>query len=233
MTMKKLARRDLQLLLIIGGVALFLILFFGVHTQVQTQADGIEAQITALMPQLQEREAHYLNLQQYEADTEVAKAYITEQMASYPVGMREEDVLLWMLAFEDTLGYEFSEISFIAPELVTSFDAYVTGEDGSQTYTTLSAYQTGSSTAGDLSYDRLKQALDYIYSDDTKVSLEAIGITYDPAKGELATAMTINQYFIDYEQGVYEPTPLPDVEIGVPYPFGAPTTGTTAAQSAE
>ena len=62
----KIAKRDLKLLLILAGLLVFLLLYMLVFNPLQTKIDAVEARNAQLSAQVEDLEAKYLRMAEYE-----------------------------------------------------------------------------------------------------------------------------------------------------------------------
>jgi Tfp pilus assembly protein PilO len=81
----KLSKKDAQLLIILGGLLVFLALYMMVFNHFQTKSDEVAQNIATLEPQLQELESEYANLATYQNGIEQYRS-MYRQAQSLPSG---------------------------------------------------------------------------------------------------------------------------------------------------
>ncbi len=215
----RITARNQQLLIILLGVIIFIGLFFGVYSPMADAVRQNHEQIAQLQPRLDTLEEYNRNLTYYQAENQRIWQYIQGEVARYPAYIREEDFLLWLLGLEDFVGYELNMVAFESASLLMEFPCYV-AVDGEQLYTDMYAYRAGTQTTGQLTYQQLKDALDYTYSTTEPTAVEMVTLSYDATSGQLSTSISISKLFLQYQEAEYTPVPVPDVPLGVPNPFG-------------
>lgn len=119
----KLSKRDRGLLLMIGGIAILLCVYYFVFLNLQEKTSALEANnalLESVISQLKELDK---NREQYLADTETFKEDNEEIKALFPVGMEEEDDILYVNGLEGTLS-EYYASSIGMPSAVAYELAY-------------------------------------------------------------------------------------------------------------
>ncbi len=211
--------RNKKLLIILSGVVIFIALFFGVYSPLAEAVRQNHEAIAQLRPRMDTLEEYNRNLTLYKAENQRIWEYIQSETATYPAYIREEDFLLWILGLEDFVGYDLNMVAFSSASLLMEFPCYV-AENGQQVYTDMYAYRTATQTSGSLTYQQLKDALDYTYATTEPTAVEMVTISYDATTGQLSTAISLSKLFLQYQEAEYVPVPIPDVPLGVTNPFG-------------
>ena len=244
----KFSKRDKNLLLVIGGIAIALCVYYFVFLNLQEKTEAIRANnvvLEGVIAQLKELDK---NREQYLADTETFKVENEEIKALFPAGMEEEDDILYIDGLEGSLSeYYASSIgmpSAVAHELAypavdqISVDAMLstiptetaeaTTTDGSVEGATLEATTNYGScrmwyvpvtTSYETNYVSLKQLVKAVTEDSDKKSIEEISITYNEENGILSGSMLSNFYYLTGTEEVYTTPEVNGVPVGTSNPF--------------
>jgi hypothetical protein len=214
------SKRDIKLLLILGGIVIFIICYFSVYGVYNEEnmllaedIEDAEFELSRLKPQSEEK-IDYTEL------IEQARLFIIAEQAQYPADIRAEDLIMYAVELQNVIGLEEGGLSFIQPTEIMSVQGYVysDGDDGNGEFRERTAYRTGFSMNCSLSYDQLKDLVHFIYSESPKTSLNSISLSYNPSTGLLYGSLVIHKTFLT--EGDYVPKPIPDMPIGLPNPFG-------------
>ncbi len=220
----KISKNEARLLIVLGGILLFVVLYFVVNNRVLESTEEVEAELASIQPQLLELEALYADRATYLSEIESDKLYAAEQLAQYPAGIRPQDIIVWTLDLEEAVDFDVDTLTFGEAQLVAEFPAYVS-VDGADVHTDLSAYKTTSNATGQLSYEQLKSSIDYIYATKEKTALDSVSISYDAETSKLAGNFVISKFFITYPQAEYQESQMPLVPIGTDELFGSTVAG--------
>jgi len=218
---------DKRLLLILLGLAVFLVLYFGVSKVYSAKQVDLETQISALSPQLETLRAYNQDQAKYKGEVDTMSADINTQLASYPGDMRSEDLIMFVTELEDKVGINVSGFSVVSPALVSSFSLPEKTDSGVSSYQ-LAAFQTGLSASCTMSYTQMKKLVDYIYASKDKTNIDDISLSYSSNSGALSASLTLSRYFIVSSDYVYNETNIPSVQKGADNPFGTVMTMSSA-----
>jgi hypothetical protein len=215
----KISKRDAMLLLVLGGLLVFLALYMLVFTPFQNKTSAVEQKIAELEPKAQELEQEYLKLADYEAGIEEGRDAVTRELQALPADVREEDMLSYLLTLESRQGIRLESVTFDEPTLLLEFPAVVpSGETDAST--TMDAYRTGAVVTAALTYPQLKSVVDYLYNSEKRTALDSVSVSYDAETGALNGSFSIAKYFVKWPEAVYEPEPLPSTPLGRSDLFG-------------
>ncbi len=220
----KISKKEARLLIVLGGILLFVILYYVVNSRIVESKEAVEADMEALQPELAELETLYADRDKYLAETEAAKTYAKEQLAKYPADVRPQDVLVWTLGLEEAINFDIESVTFGEPELVSQFQAYAT-VDGEEILTDMEAYRTTSSSTGELSYLQLKSSIDYIYDTQDRTAIDSVSVSYNAESARLTGNFSVSKFYVTYPEAVYVESPMPSVPLGTQQPFGETVTG--------
>ncbi len=215
----KISKRDAQLLIILGGLLVFLALYMLVFNHFQSKSDEVASNIAALQPQLQELETEYANLATYQNGIEQYRTTVARKLEAYPADIKEEDIIAYLTTMEARQGITLNGITFSGATMLNEFPGVIV-KDGKDVTTTMDAYSTGAVVTGQLTYPQLKSMLDYIYSSPTQTSVNSVSVSYNAETAGLAGSFDISRYYITYPEAVYTPETLPDTQLGAKDLFG-------------
>lgn len=216
----KITTRDKKLLLFAGGLILFLVVYMYVFTPLQDQTNAMQMEIDRL-----ERECRELESQNTDIDTYVAKIIEyretnQEIMDMFPVAVKEEDILVYLLDLQKDNELQLFSIGLNAPVPVMEFDGVIV-EDGQDKKVHMLGQQVSVSTSTEFSYEDMKKLLNYIYETKSQTTLESMSIVYDAGREMLSSSLNFTKYALSYDGAIYVPEQLPKVEIGQDNPFAS------------
>ena len=226
----KIAKRDLKLLLILAGLLVFLLLYLLVFNPLQTKISDVKAENAQLTAQVEDLEAKYLRMAEYEDGIMASRAYVKETLKSFPGDVKEEDILSYLLTMEARQDIRMESVTFIKPALVQQLNL-MTQVDGQDVAVPAGAYRATTVMTGTLTYPQAKSVINYLYGSDKQTTLENVTLTYNTETGKLAGIFELSKYFINFDGAEYVPERVPVVDIGLKDLFG--TTSAVAAPVAE
>ncbi len=226
----KIAKRDLKLLLILAGLLVFLLLYMLVFNPLQTKIDEVEARNAELSAQVEDLEAKYLRMGEYEEGIKASRENVKEFLKSFPGDVKEEDILSYLLTMEARQGIRMESVTFNEPELVQQFNM-MTEVDGQDVAIPAGAYRASTVMTGSLNYPQAKNVINYFYDSDKQTTLENTTLTYNAESGKLTGTFQLAKYFVNFDGAEYVPERVPVVDIGLQDLFG--TTSVAAAPVAE
>ena len=239
--MKKISPKELILLLILGGVLIFVILYTYVFTPLGNEVADMKQDIASMEQEIKELEVHSVYATKYQEKTEAYRKNIEEKLSVYPADIKEEDMVAYLLKMEDATGIEISSIAFAQSQELTSFQGIVNqtveinvgSEEESEELeklrqqsqnkevtTDMKVFRTGATISAELSYDYLKDTIKYIYRSPAQATLDSVSVSYNSETNKLNGTLNISRYYITYPEAVYTPEELPAVSIGVDQLFG-------------
>ena len=211
--------KDKKLILMISGLALFLIVYMYVFTPMQNKTAQMQSEIERLERECRELEIQNTNMQVYEEQIVEYRAAIAEMVKSFPVDVKEEDVLVYLLNLQEANEIELFSIAFNEPVNVVNFDGVMEVEGADKAVHMLGEQHSTTATA-ELTYAKLKAVLNYIYNTKTQTTLESVTVVYDSKNDVLNGSFDFSRYTLNYDEAEYKPEKLPEVEIGQEDLFG-------------
>ena len=226
----KIAKRDLKLLLILAGLLVFLLMYLLVFNPLQTKISDVKAENAQLSAQVEDLEAKYLRMAEYEEGIKDSREFVKETLKSFPGDVKEEDILSYLLTMESRQGIRMESVTFNDPELVQQFNM-MTQVDGQDVAVPAGAYRASTVMTGTLDYPQAKNVINYLYESDKQTTLENVTLTYNAETGKLAGTFELSKYLINFDGAEYVPERVPVVDMGLKDLFG--TTSAVAAPVAE
>lgn len=218
------SKRDLKLLLLLLGILIFIGTYVFVYNHFNDQTTSIESDITTLTPRLEQLQGYYNNLSTYQEGIESCKTDLASGMSSYPNDVRSEDAIMYAVNLEKEIGVTISSASFGDAVSLMSIRGVVSNEDGSYTITPFNANYKAITYSFNLSYQQLKNTINYINRTANCTKLDNVSISYDSETGELNGSITVNKYYITGADTLYHATDVPSVSIGTDNIFHTITT---------
>ena len=221
----KIAKRDLKLLLILAGLLVFLLMYLLVFNPLQTKISDVKAENAQLSAQVEDLEAKYLRMAEYEDGIKASREYVKETLKSFPGDVKEEDILSYLLTMESREGIRMESVTFVKPELVQQLNL-MTQVDGQDVAVPAGAYRANTVMTGTLNYPQVKNVINYLYESDKQTTLDNVTLTYNAESGLLTGTFQLAKYFVNWDGAEYVPERVPVVDIGLKDLFG--TTGYNA-----
>ena len=219
MSMGNLSKRDVNLLLVVLGLAIVLATYFLVYSNFTRQTETLNTEIVNLRPRLIQLQEHEANIPIYDLGIVDATTRINEEKQTYVQEIRTEDLIMYAVMLEDEMGISISSASFTPPTLISEFTA--PNENGDPAY--YSAYKVSMTLNAKFGYEPLKDAINRIYETVDKTMLDDVSITFDVETGGLLGNITISKVFVTDGTYVYEPTQVPVGASGTVNPFATIT----------
>ena len=217
--MGNLSKRDVNLLLVVLGLAIVLLTYFLVFTNFSDQTDALTAETDALRPRLAELQDYVENIPVFEAGILEATERIDAEKLGYVQQVRTEDLIMYAVMLEDEMGVSISSASFSPPVLLYEFDA-PDAEGNTVHYQVLKTTMTLNAKFG---YEPIKAAINRLYETADKTMLEDLSITFDVETGGLVGNVTIGKVFVTDGTYEYSPTKVPAGPFGNTNPFATIT----------
>ena len=214
----KISKRDAQLLIILGGLLVFLALYMLVFNHFQAKSDAVAQNIATLTPQLQELENEYANLATYQNGITEYRDTVAKKLEAFPADIKEEDVMSYLITMEAQNGIKLDEITFSGTTPLDEFQGIVQ-KDGKDVPVTMDVFSMEAVASGQMNYSQLKSVIDYLYAGPTQSSLNSVSVSFNSETGGLTGSFDINRYYITYDGANYVPEPLPDTALGTQDPF--------------
>lgn len=172
----------------------------------ETESKQLKTYIAALESSIEEN-MRYAGIQdKLEGASEDVKASRLELYEHFPVEMKEEDQIMYVLYLEKLFGTEIS-FSFSSPQAVTAL------RDGSTLMglTLTVNYET--------TYEGFKEMINFLATDSRITSVQYASINYDAASDTATGTVTLLLYLIDSDLLEYLPPEVNQPDIGKENPY--------------
>ena len=211
--------KDKKLILMVGGLALFLIVYSYIFRPMQEKTFQMQSEIERLERECRELEIQNTNMEAYEEQIIEYRAAIADAMKLFPVDVKEEDVMSYLLKLQDKNEIELMSVAFNEPLTVVNFDGVISA-DGEDKMVHMIGQQVSTTASAELTYAKLKDVLNYIYETQTQTTLESVTVVYDSKKELLNGSFDFSRYTLNYDEAEYKPEKLPEVDLGKEDLFG-------------
>ena len=228
----KIAKRDLKLLLVLAGLLVFLLAYMFVFNPLQTKIAEVEAENAQLSAEVQDLEAKYLRMGEYEEGIKNSRENVKEYLKNLPGDVKEEDILSYLLTMEARQGIRMESVTFNKPELVQQFDMMAM-QDGKDVAIPAGAYRASTVMTGTLTYPQAKNVISYFYDTEKQTNLENATLTYNAESGQLTGTFQLAKYFVNWDGAEYVPERVPTVDIGLRDLFGTSSASVAPASAPE
>ena len=211
--------KDKKLILMVGGLALFLIVYSYIFRPMQDKTFQMQSEIERLERECRELEIQNTNMEAYEEQIIEYRAAIADAMKLFPVDVKEEDVMSYLLKLQDKNEIELMSVAFNEPLTVVNFDGVISA-DGEDKMVHMIGQQVSTTATAELTYAKLKDVLNYIYETQTQTTLEYVTVVNDSKKELLNGSFDFSRYTLNYDEAEYKPEKLPEVDLGKEDLFG-------------
>ncbi|MDR0936788.1 MAG: hypothetical protein LBM98_08920 [Oscillospiraceae bacterium] len=218
----KISKRDLNTLLILFGLAVFIMNYFLLYSGFIDDTALVNEEIAALKPRQAVLNNHVVNIPGYNAGMESSALIAADNLKWFPKQIRTEDLIMYAVGIERDLGVEINSAQFSEPWEITSFDAKT--EVGQETVSHYSAYGVTLTFSFHMDYEAMKKVLNRITSDPERTALDNISVSYDTSTGALTGTLALSKVYADDGSYVYVATDVPPGAVGIKNPFGAVST---------
>ena len=201
----KLSMRDKKLLLIFLGIAVFALGYFLVFHPQMDKAEALRAENVPLREKLNELKEIEENKDFYVSETAKYNDQVNAYLAMFPVDVKEEDAILLGKRMEDKLGISAAGMDFSDMQLVASMDgsaSYSSQDDQSESGRTdidvssedVSLYRMQNTITFNCTYDELKNIVDFLASEKTRMTIDSVNVTFSSSTGELGGTIVVDMY---------------------------------------
>lgn len=208
----ELTKKEKNLLIILGAVAFFAIVYFFVFQPQIEKASQLQVENQQLKARIAELNQRAEQQVFYQEETEAMKKEIVSYEKKFPSDVKEEDGIALALNLEDQYGIDISNLSFGERELITE-DVFKT--ENVDLYRVMNSYEYQTD------YKGLKQMIRYLQSEKENSSIDSLAVTFDSGSGFLSGTVNLNLFYLTGTERSYEEPDIPGVGLGVSDPFKA------------
>ena len=216
-----LQKRDIKLLIIFGGLVTLLLCYLLVFNKFNEKRDAVDAEIVKLQPELDTLREYQAHKAEYEDKISVAKTEISSVLSALPTSVWQEDQVLLADRMEHDLKIDAVGEGFSEPILVKQLKGVTEDKiDNASSALDQSIYKAQMTLKAKMTYNQMKDYLDYIFHEENLTGLESVELTYNAEDRKLDATTVLNSYYINYANAPEESHLVPNVSKGVKDPFG-------------
>ncbi|MBQ5430484.1 MAG: hypothetical protein IIU28_02380 [Lachnospiraceae bacterium] len=216
-----LQKRDIKLLIIFGGLVTLLLCYLLVFNKFNEKRDAVDAEIVKLQPELDTLREYQAHKAEYEDKISVAKTEISSVLSALPTSVWQEDQVLLADSMEHDLKIDAVGEGFSEPILVKQLKGVTEDKiDNASSALDQSIYKAQMTLKAKMTYNQMKDYLDYIFHEENLTGLESMELTYNAEDRKLDATTVLNSYYINYANAPEESHLVPNVSKGVKDPFG-------------
>lgn len=217
----KLSKRDINLLLIVAGLAIFGLAYFFGGNFVRSKNSEVLSEIELIREDYNELKEYVANEKNYKNSIAEFQLKISENLELFPADIKEEEYLVWLIDWAYDNGQIMDSVSIEASDAESVFASFIADADAGET-----EYKSVEVTAKEVnavvetrsSYEQVKEAINGYFLDKTR--LNTLTVSYNERTGELNTVFDTTKQYINYEGAEYYPVDMPSAQLGQENLFG-------------
>lgn len=226
----KMKKSDVNILLMVIGLALAAVSYFFVYTKLNEQTDALNAQNATLEQEVNRLQELADNKQQYLDETASMEVAIEEYKKQFPAQYLPEDDILYVVGVEGEHNVWVSNISMAPSQAVEverpqqeSAPIETTEENpegGAETVVTQEAapeillYQTPVAVNMKVEYESIKDIITKINTDTNRKSIESLSLAFDSETGDLNGTMSFSMYSLTGTEATYTTPTVTGITYG-------------------
>ncbi|MDR2559948.1 MAG: hypothetical protein LBC86_10490 [Oscillospiraceae bacterium] len=214
------SKRDIKMLLILFGIVIFVLCYFLVYLSHSEENEFLYEDIEDAEFELSRLKTIQREVSGYREAIADSEAFILAAQAEFPADVHTADLIMYVVELEQNLGINTGGITFIQPVELMTVQGLLETESGSYSLTPRNAFRTGINVNCSLTYEQLKELVNYINNESEKASIHSISLSYNSSTGLLYGNMVINRSFLSSHGIEYIAAQIPEMAIGLPNPFG-------------
>lgn len=216
------SKRDLNLLLILAGIIVFLLAYFLIYQDYTAKTDALTAENATLSARKSELRTYADNAQSYQSGIEESKKTVEAFLDSYPSLVRTEDMVMLSVAMEKKVGIRVVSAAFPEPTKIADLPYAKTDEAGALVPdAVLTAMRADMSVSCTMTYAQMKALLSYLYGRPTRIGIDSMNLSYDTSTGNLTGSLVVNEYYLQGSDRPQTPLDIPGVSVGTDNLFGS------------
>jgi len=229
--------KQIPVLLGFLGILFAIAMFFIVYRPYIAKAEVIEAENQSLIQSLNKYKEIAENEVFYKEGTDKMNIETRKIIGEYASGLIREDQIMFMVNLENRFRSEFEikffnmgtdqEITYGVADTTQEIPVETPTEDGILSFQEPEAidngvqmYKNTIESGYDVTYDGLKDILEYINELGVKKNITNITLSFDSTSGLLNGSMSLSQYYLTGTEGIYSSTNIPSMQIGLENLFG-------------
>ena len=226
--------RDKKILYVLAMVVVFYLAYQFGYTKLVEKTDEYTQEYRERNAVYSDLSAKNAKLSVYKDDTETYNEEYEEIMASYPAGSSTEELIIYIMKFEEETGLWFSSISLSGESAIYSFGDYSSTNPSDSAYIISSdyvGYQAPITLTYQCSYNQFKEFLDYLNDYQYRYTIDTVSCSYtdttaaenSDGTGTVTGSMQISQYYVTGSDRTYNDITLPSVRVGTSNIFASDT----------
>lgn len=199
------SNRDKKLLLMLAGVLLLVISIFLIFNPSRANAEALRSENEQLKAHVEELEQLDANKATYEEEIENMSREIDKLTKEFPADTKEEDAVFFAHNMEQDVQGDItiSAVTMGNPEPVVSTEG---------TASEYTMYLTKNSYVYNANYKALKNFINTINSQDSKITINSMNASYNGSSGLLSGTFETNFFTMAGTERTYTTPDLPLVE---------------------
>jgi hypothetical protein len=206
------SKKIVKYILMILGLIIFLAGYFLVYMDYTAKTDAANEDIKKLSQRLDVLNGYKAELGKYEESIAKDTAAVNNILDRYTSMERPEDFLMMTTAMEKDVGLSIGTQTFADPTAVYAFKG-LSGGNGNKDplkQIDLTCFMLSSTISGSMTYDQMKQALDYIDKQKDATRLNTLDMNYDSSTGLINGSFILDKYYITGRD-------MPEYQTDIPY----------------
>ena len=209
----KISDRDKLLIL---GVLLIAIIALPIFLFIRPKNQSIK-DMEAQLVTLNDRYNYLKDLQSkqpfYESEIARLNEERTNLIEGFAKGLKQENTIMFLRKIEKEFPITMFTETFSEYEETPVTEGYVNPETGSLEGN-LTALKTSTVVSYRCNYDQLKHLLDYIYSNENKMNLSSISVSYNRDMAKVEGVFTFDEYAFIGSGRTVDTLPIPNLDHG-------------------
>jgi hypothetical protein len=214
------SKRDTKMLLILFGIVIFVLCYFLIYLSYTDENNFLIEDIEDAEFEFMQLKAVEGRVAEYEEAIAASEEFILAAQSGYPADVRAADLIMYAVELQENVGIATGGITFIQPVDVMTVRGLEANANGTLSFIQRNAYRTGINMSVSLTYQQLKDLVDYVYNVSAKASVNSISVSYNSSTGLLYGNVVIHKNFLSSEDSEYVAAQIPDMRTGLPNPFG-------------
>ncbi len=219
------------------GVIFAVSIFLFVYKPYIEKTETIETENQILMQTLNKYQEIAENEVVYKEETEKMNLETNKIISEYATGLSREDQIMFManlenrflgelelnffnMGMDQEINFGTTEIEQEVPVETPTEDAVLAFQEPEVVDNGIKMFQNSVESGYKVSYDGIKDILDYINGVGVKKNITSITLSFDSTSGLLLGSMSMNQYYLTGTDGIYSKTNIPVVKTGLENIFG-------------
>ncbi len=213
---RSLGRLEAGILMALGGILVFVLVYLFVFTKLQDTTKNIKASNKTLQVEVNDLNEKKKHKKEYEDDIERMNKEVKKMLKAVPSHIEEEDEVM----FARNLELEH-EIYVKAINMNPNLEVYALNQSGANPTDAGKVLRQNTVTLNcTTDYDSLKSLINGLRDSEKRVAIEQISITSSDDADYLEGGVILNMYYLDGSDAPYVPEDIPSVPMTTPNIFG-------------